>query len=188
MVRRCTKLFVGLEEEFEISFVDLSAGRSLAMELVLRATAAPQLSSKALRWLVFHRWTREHILATSGLVHGRYGLLESGSHWGHDPRRLLDNTRYVRTAVPEVNERTGGSSAQAMWLQTQNRALATLAGRMRLGSAGLLGEVPVEPVLQWREQIILDADVTNGIADAKTAAAFVGLADRLLDAATWESL
>ncbi|WP_327109808.1 SCO2523 family variant P-loop protein [Nocardia sp. NBC_01730] len=187
VVKRCTELLVGLEQEFKVCFVDLSAGRSLAMELVLRATAAPQLASKTVRWLVFHRWTRQHILAASGLVHGPHGLLETGGQWKHDPKKLLANIRYVRTAVPQLNEMTGGpGAAQVKWLQEQNGALVTLAGKNRLGATSLLGKTPVEPVLQWREQIILDADVANSIANEDTAAAFNQLAGRLVHAATWE--
>lgn len=187
VVNRCAALLVDLEQEFKVCIVDLSAGRSLAMELALRATAAPQLASKTVRWLVFHRWTRQHILAANGLVHGVHGLLEEGARWGHDKNKLLDNIRYIRTAVPLLNEMTGAAGgAQAAWLLEQNAALNTLASRNKLGASSLLGKTPVEPVLQWREQVILDADVANNIANETTVTAFDELTARLVDPATWE--
>ncbi|NUU21125.1 MAG: ParA family protein, partial [Streptomycetaceae bacterium] len=54
---RCTELFLRLEEEFDVSFVDLSAGRSYAIDLALRTTARPEFREPPVRWLVFHRWT-----------------------------------------------------------------------------------------------------------------------------------
>ncbi|MFC8044641.1 SCO2523 family variant P-loop protein [Nocardia sp. NPDC057353] len=188
VVRRCATLLSQLDAEFKVCIVDLSAGRSLAMELALRATATPQLSSATVRWLVYHRWTRQHILAANGLVHGTHGLLEEASHWGHDRTKLLSDLRYIRTAVPQLNEPTSGASGgpQAAWLREQDSALRTLASRRKLGATSLLGRTPVEPVLQWREQIILDADVANGIANAATSAAFEELAARLVNPATWD--
>lgn len=40
-VRQCVRLFLRLEEEFELSLIDLSAGRSYATDIVLAATASP---------------------------------------------------------------------------------------------------------------------------------------------------
>ncbi len=53
--------------------VDLSAGRSYATDMVLAATALEEMREVPARWLVFHRWTRQHIIAASGLVFGKAG-------------------------------------------------------------------------------------------------------------------
>lgn len=43
-----------------------------------------------------------------------------------------------------------------------------------------VGEVPLEPMLQWREQIISDNDVlVRRVASARTVAAFESLARHL---------
>src|SRR5260370_10872641 len=55
VVERCVDLLLRLQEEFGITIVDLSAGRSYAAEIVLKATASPQLSASPCRWLLFHR-------------------------------------------------------------------------------------------------------------------------------------
>ncbi|WP_067532720.1 SCO2523 family variant P-loop protein [Nocardia crassostreae] len=188
-VRRCTELLVTCEQEFDVNLVDLSAGRSIALMLALRATGTWQLSAAVVRWLVFHRWTRQHIVAAHGLVHGPHGLLETGAACRHEPEQLLESIRYVRTAVPDLNDEAAGlRPAQAAWLQEQNATLNRAATRYRLGATVVLGATPLEPMLQWREQVILDADVSARIANEKTVIAFRELADGLTNQAVWERL
>ncbi|WP_433732351.1 SCO2523 family variant P-loop protein [Nocardia sp. CA-129566] len=187
MVTRCVELLVRLDQEFSVVVVDLSAGRSIALEIALNATA--QLRQHTVRWLIFHRWTRQHILAASGLVYGPNGLLQTGAIYGHDRDELLGSLRYVRTAVPATNSHLSAQrAAQAAWLQEQDAALRRLATACRLGTTAVLGATPTEPVLQCREQLILDSDVNAHIANIETAQAYIELARRLIDIATWEGL
>ncbi|WP_405177952.1 SCO2523 family variant P-loop protein [Nocardia sp. NBC_01377] len=189
IVERCAGLLLGLEQRYTNCIVDLSAGRSMAMDLVLRATVLPHFRATRVCWLVFHRWTRQHILAANGLVHGARGLLDNGAAYGHNPDTLLESVRFVRTAVPQVDTHTGAvGGPQAAWVQEQDAALSTLASDNLLGESKVLGSTPVEPILQWREQVILDADVTAEVANPATVTAFSGLAARLIDEATWESV
>lgn len=191
VVRRCTTLLQRLEEEFEICLIDLSAGRSYATEVVLAATAEPELRSAVCRWLVFHRWTRQHILAASGLVFGERGLLETGEARGHDRARLTASVRFVRTAVvdPDAPELVGLRAPQVAWLRDANRDLQELASRSKVGRTAMLGSIPLDPVLQWREQLISDNDVlTRQIANQQTVDAFSTLAKRLVDDVAWEGL
>ncbi|MEU8894848.1 SCO2523 family variant P-loop protein [Nocardia sp. NPDC048505] len=186
VVDRCVQLLLEVEHEFGVCIVDLSAGRSMAMELALRATVRSQLLACTVRWLVFYRWTRQHILAANGLVHGQYGLLASGKQVGHDEDRLLENLRYVRTAVPDPGSIKGGTGAQAAWLHAQDVQLKRLSST-RIG-ADVLGETPVEPMLQWREQVVLDIDVRNEIANKSIVEAFTRLANQLTDPRAWSKL
>jgi hypothetical protein len=191
MVQRCVRLFLRLEEEFELCLVDLSAGRSYPIEFVLAATAEQQLRSVTTRWLVFHRWTRQHIIAASGLVYGDQGILDTGVGKGHNQRALIDSIRFVRTAVvdPDSPELAGLRPAQVAWLREANRDLHELAGREHLGRTSVLGEVPLDPVLQWREQLISDDDTyASQIANQETVDAFETLAKRLMDDAAWLGL
>lgn len=100
-VRNCVALFLRLEEEFDVILVDLSAGRSFAAQMVLEATRLPELSEVTARWLVFHRWTRQHIIAASGLVYGDRGIMATGVASGHDADLLGESVRFVRAAVPD---------------------------------------------------------------------------------------
>lgn len=188
-VHRCVELFRRLEQEFHVCVVDLSSGRSHALQMALGATARPELDSAVVRWLVFHRWTRQHIVAASGLAFGEHGVLEAGAAAGHDRDALEDSIRFVRTAVPTLNAPFATDrAAQAKWLRTCNDELKNLAVRHNLGHSRTLGATPMEPVLQWREQVISDADVASNIANAATIVAFDELARNLIDDAAWERL
>ena len=190
-IERCSRLFLRLEEEFDLSLIDLSAGRSYATEMVLAATAMPELRSVRSRWLVFHRWTRQHVLAASGLVYGPRGILDTGVRNGHNYDDLAETLRFVRTAVvdPDSPELEGLQPAQVAWPRECNRDLLELASNNRVGRTMLIGSVPLDPVLQWREQLISDNDVwARRIANRETVEAFDTLAKRIVDDSAWETL
>ncbi|WP_433241546.1 SCO2523 family variant P-loop protein [Actinomadura nitritigenes] len=188
-LERCTKLLIRLQEEFDLCLIDLSAGRSHAAEMVLTATAQPELRPLETRWLVFHRWTRQNILAAAGLVYGDRGLIRGGVERGHREDELAGSIRFVRTAMLDFEsaEPAGLRPAQAAWLREHHRALEELARRNRLDRTTVLAAVPFEPALQMREQLISDQDVRAGrIANAETPEAFDRLARKLTDPAAWE--
>ncbi|GAA4962100.1 SCO2523 family variant P-loop protein [Yinghuangia aomiensis] len=187
----CVDLLLRLEEEFDCCFVDCSAGRSYALDMMLTATADPRLAHVCCRWLVFHRWTRQHVAAAAGLVFGPRGVLQSGIVRGHDREALRDSVRFVRTAVPSADAHGLGQlrPSQVAWLRECDDQLRSLAVRLHLGPSVVLGTTPFEPLLQWREQIITDADVSiTRVANAATVDAFDDLARRLSDATAWEGL
>ncbi|MEU8894852.1 SCO2523 family variant P-loop protein [Nocardia sp. NPDC048505] len=187
MVTRATALLSSLLSEFDVVVVDLSVGRSVALELALAATASDALRHNSHRWLVFLRWTYQHVLAAGGLVYGPHGLVEAGIAWGHDPAALLASTRSVRTAVASSAPAFRDSGPEiAAWLEQQANALRQLAAAHRIGAAMLLGETPREPLLEWREQLILDHDVIARIASEATVTAYANLARRLTDPSTWD--
>jgi CobQ/CobB/MinD/ParA nucleotide binding domain len=188
-VTRCVELFSKLDREFDVCIIDLSAGRSNAVQMALKATTEPALRSITTRWLIFHRWTRQHIIAAHGFVYESRGLLEVGTSVGHNMDVLLNSIRFVRTAVPNLNSpSTTNSAAQATWLHACDEELNKLALRNNIGRSRLLGNTPMEPVLQWREQVISDADVSANIANVGTVTAFRKLASNLLDEAVWEGV
>jgi hypothetical protein len=191
IVRRCIDLFLRLEEEFALSLIDLSAGRSYATDMVLAASACADLRGAVCRWLVFHRWTRQHIIAASDLVFGQRGIIEAGVERGHDRAALERSIRFVRTAVVDPNSAAlaGLRPAQVAWLRDCNDDLQRLASRHGVGRTAVLGTVPLDPVLQWREQLISDDDVVGSqIANRPTVEAFDTLAVRLTEDAAWEGL
>ncbi|MEV6275256.1 SCO2523 family variant P-loop protein [Nocardia sp. NPDC051832] len=192
MVERAAMLLSSLLGEFSVVMVDLSAGRSVALEIALRATVTDMLRQIRHRWLVFHRWTHQHVLAAGGLVHGDHGLIKTGEFWGHDGPRLLASTRCVRTAVPESEHKDEDSADHDdrapldVWLDEQAIMLRQLATKHRVGAARVLGQTPIEPMLQWREQLILDVDVDAQLANEATVEAYTNLARRLTNKATWD--
>jgi hypothetical protein len=124
-------------------------------------------------------------------VFGPRGILDIGSAHGHQAAALRGWIRFVRTAVvdPDSAELSGLRPSQVAWLRSCNRELQELAGREKLGRTNSLGQVPLDPVLQWREQLILDEDVWGRqIANPATVEAFEELAEKLTDKASWEGL
>ncbi|MET0425719.1 MAG: SCO2523 family variant P-loop protein [Actinoplanes sp.] len=189
MINRCSDLFARLHEEFSVCLIDLSAGRSIATELALAATNTAALKQVESRWLVFHRWTRQHVLAAAGLVYGVNGLLDQAATRGHDPAAFNRRLRFVRTATidPASRERLGGlSDAQVAWLTQRNKELDALASTKRVGRGVRLGTIPLDPMLQWQEQLISDEDVARGVANGATLEAFDELAEQITDKSTWE--
>jgi len=185
------RLLLRVDEEFELCLVDLSAGRSYATEIILEATAQPELREIPYRWLVYHRWTRQHIIAAANLVYGKRGIVEGGVERGHQRDRLSSAIRFVRTAVvdPDSAELAGLRAAQIAWLRDCNQDLQEMASARRVGRTLMLGAVPLDPVLQWREQLISDNDVlTRHIANQATVDAFSTIAKRLFDDASWVGL
>jgi hypothetical protein len=191
MVNRCIDLFLRLHSEFEVVLVDLSAGRSYATEIVIAATTSPELRNVTTRWLVFHRWTRQHILGANGLVFGERGLLDVCEAHGRDREQVIDDIRFVRTAIVDANapELAGLRPPQLAWLREANRGLQRLAAELQVGRSAMLGEVPLDPVLQWREQLITDSDVwARHVANQATVHAFDSIAKKMVDMSAWEKL
>jgi len=191
MTERCRQLFLRLEEEYDVSIVDLSAGRSYALRMALEVTAGPRAATQDARWLIFHRWTRQHVVAANGLVYGERGLLDSGIKLGHAEEELLDRIRFICTAMidPNAPDLSGLRSTQLSWLIERNEDLLDLAARLKLGRSMRLGSVPLDPMLQWHEQLLTNADqYVREVANAATVEAFASLAERLVDDAVWERL
>lgn len=191
VIRRCLDLFLRLDEEFDICFVDLSAGRSHAIDAVLEVTTRPELRAVTQRWMVYHRWTQQHIVAAADLVYGERGLLKTGIEHGHDEADLRNSIRFVRTAVQNLDspELAPIRDTQVVWLQACDKGLQLLAAKRGLGSSMVLGSTPMDPVLQWQEQLITDDDVSaTQIANAATRDAFAELARRLTEDTAWEGL
>jgi hypothetical protein len=191
MIDRCIDLFLRLHSEFEVVLVDLSAGRSYAAEIVIAATSAPELIGVTTRWLVFHRWTRQHILAAAGLVFGERGLLDIGESHGRERERFLEDIRFIRTAIvdPNAPDLAGLRPPQLAWLREANRDLQRLAAELNVGRSAMLGAVPLDPILQWREQLITDSDVwARHVANQATIEAFESIAKSMVDESAWEQL
>ena len=191
---RCVDLITRLNEQYDLCIVDLSAGRSFAAQLALQTLAHPALAGVEARWLVFHRWTRQHVYAAKSLVHGRHGLVDTAQGIGPDQEgeerkdRMLAMIRYVRTAVIDPHSPANMSlrPSQQAWLWECDQDLERLASQSGLGRSLRIGSIPLEPVLQWREQLITDRDVNvTRVANAETTQALRRLTSVLLDEKPW---
>jgi MinD-like ATPase involved in chromosome partitioning or flagellar assembly len=186
MVSKCATLLLKLESMFDVTLVDLSAGRSVAAELAILASARPEMHAVTAKWLVFHRWTKQHLIAAAGL---RDGLLTSAENRGHDRAALERTLRFVRTAFADPDAEAGLRSTQVMWLREVDTQLSDLARRLRLGNQLVFATVPLDPLLQWQEQLITDFDVdTRAVANKETVEAFEEIASKLDDPTKWSVL
>lgn len=188
IISRCIDLFGRLESEFELTVVDLSAGRSYATDIVLQVLASPAMDNVVSRWLVFHRWTRQHIVAADGLVNGEFGLINTGALLGHDEAALRASIRFVRTAFvdPDAASLRGLDAPQIAWLHECNNDLHRMAGDLKVGRTRMIGEIPLDPVLQWREQLLTNSDTrTRKVANLATVQAFATLAGDLFSDEAW---
>ena len=116
------------------------------------------------RWLVFHRWTRQHIIAADGLVFGAHGILAGGDARGHDRERAArrDPVRADRRSRPRSAELAGlRADAGRRGCATCNTELQRLAASTASAGRKCSGAVPLDPVLQWREQLITDSDMLD---------------------------
>jgi hypothetical protein len=90
---------------------------------------------------------------------------------------------------PNAPDLAGLRSEQLAWLREANRGLQQLAAERSVGRSTMLGAVPLDPVLQWREQLITDSDVwASHVANEATIAAFDSIAKKITDDSAWEPL
>jgi len=191
MADRCRRLLRWASSEFDLTIVDLSAGRSFALQLALAVTGGPDPVVPLSRWMVFHRWTMQHVVAAHGLVYGEQGILDTGIKLGHDKETLLDRVRFVRTAIidPNAPDLAGLRPPQLTWLSERNTELHQRAGELQLGRTMTLGEVPLDPIFQWHEQLLTDSDLYGrNVANKVTVDRIEELSRRLLDDDAWERL
>ena len=129
---------------------------------------------------------------------GRPGLRRAG-HPRHrrasaatTSAELADALRFVRTAVVDPDSpELAGPAARRRWpgCATATATWPSWPAGARSAGRSLLGDVPLDPVLQWREQLISDNDVwSRRIANRETLEAFDSLAKKIVDDAAWETL
>ena len=190
-IEAAIRLFQAVEREFDVCIVDLSAGRSSALDMSLNAIS-PRLRERSkdggdrVRWLLFHRWTTQHVIAASGLLFEENGILPCAVEAGFATADFMRLIRTVRTAVPDASAFGENTTAeQTRWVVRSDDHLKTLAQARRLGQDLLAGTTPLEPMLLWREQVIMDLDVNRRLAKPATAEAFDKLAVKVVDDQSW---
>ncbi|WP_194915445.1 SCO2523 family variant P-loop protein [Catenulispora rubra] len=188
-IKRAIALFEQVEREFDVCIVDLSAGRSSALDMSLQAVS-PNVrprSADPVRWLLFHRWSTQHVIAASGLLFEKNGIVSCAVNAGFKASDFTDLVRTIRTAVPDSTV-AGNEVApeREAWLRESDAVLKDLAKTRHLGQDLLAGTTPLEPMLLWREQVIMDVDVKHNLAKQATTDAFDKLAHKVINNHAWE--
>lgn len=191
-IKAAISLFQAVEREFDVCIVDLSAGRSSALDMSLNAIS-PRVRKRSkdandrIRWLLFHRWTTQHVIAAGGLLFEENGIVPCAVEAGFLQADFMRMVRAVRTAVPDASafgEKT--TAEQTRWVVRSDDHLKTLAQGRGLGQDLLAATTPLEPMLLWREQVIMDVDVNRRLAKPATTKAFDKLARMVVDDQAWE--
>jgi MinD-like ATPase involved in chromosome partitioning or flagellar assembly len=142
-----------LRDEFDHVLLDVRSGASDTVEAVLAADD----DLHAIYWLVFFRWTPQHLAGAADLCE-RLTSAEA-------------ELALIRTAYSDATEMDS-------WFREQHRAL-TLRARELLPGREVLTDIPVEPMLQWKEGIITEEHLRDEVASESIVESYEELASKL---------
>lgn len=152
-----------LRDRYDAVFADLRSGKSDVL-YALGNASLPGDAALDISWLVFYRWTPQHISGTATLI----GELQD--QFGAD-------VRTVRTAYTPPGDY---SARNLSWFEQQEAALERQRNS-EFGAVPLIGTIPREDVLLWREGVITDEDWQAGHAAKETVDAYRVVLRRILD-------
>lgn len=147
------QILARLRDDYDHVLLDVRSGASDTVEAVLAAND----ELEAIQWLVFFRWTPQHLAGAADLC-GR--LSSAGAELA-----------MVRTAFTDPAE-------MSSWFREQHRAL-TARVRDSLSGWEILTDIPVEPMLQWKEGIVTEEHIRDGVASSAVVKSYEELASRL---------
>ena len=164
---RLGKMLAILKTRYDYIFCDLRSGVSLVCEAFLDYPISGYLDA----WLLFFRWTNQHLVGVKDLGVALREVLDSGEH-STVPLFL------IRTAAIDpstVDGRLGTWIARRHGeLQQELRTVKIAMGH----SVRELGTVSLNPVLQWSERILTERDL-DATGDSQTIADFRVIADEI---------
>ena len=153
-------LLNAVSAESDIVFLDVRSGLSHLVAALLD----PAFSSLISGWLVFHRWTTQHLAAAANLV-------ESLSTNSVPVYR-------IKTAVIDATDERYPAKMRN-WLQGQARDLETLDKQIET-LAPEIGRIPLEPTLMVKERIIHQDEIADSLAFPETVEAYCRVASKIL--------
>ena len=132
---------------YDYIFCDLRSGISLVCEAFLDYPVASYLDG----WLLFFRWTNQHLVGVQDLGATLRHAIGSGQHSGI-PLYL------IRTAVIDPGQVDGRLGT---WVARRHDELQQKLRDLKISmghSVRELGTVSLDPVLQWSERILTERD------------------------------
>lgn len=151
--RILAQILGGLLDDYDHVLLDVRSGASDAVSAVLAADR----ELRAVQWLVFFRWTHQHLAGATDLCER---LSNNGAKLG-----------LIRTAFGDPTDMGG-------WFREQNNALRARASET-LGDWEIITDIPVEPMLQWKEAIVTSNDLRSGAATQAIIDSYEDLAARM---------
>jgi MinD-like ATPase involved in chromosome partitioning or flagellar assembly len=142
-----------LRDEFDHVLLDVRSGVSETVEAVLAADEALQ----AVHWLVFFRWTPQHLSGAADLCE-RLG--DAGA-----------DLSLVRTAFTDPAD-------MGSWFREQHLAL-TRRAQSSLRGQRILTDIVSEPMLQWKEGVVTEDHLNSGVASQGIVESYERLASQM---------
>lgn len=162
---RLIPLIEYLGGQFDVVFLDVRSGNSEVADLLASNECDPYINS----WLLHFRWTRQHLAGVANFVSSFLYDTE-----GRFEQRIL----LVSTAFPPIGETDNALRADLAEynasLETRLRELCTKLHKE------LLGRVPFEKLLLWKEAVITQGMVDRGVASSHTYDSLGAIADAIL--------
>jgi hypothetical protein len=159
-----------IARKYDIIICDLRSGLSEPFQAFFDGRLSKRLAA-----FVFHyRWTPQQLNGLSEMLSPEVMS-----------RISTDRVRFVRTAVMDADSYEAFSSF-GKWVGDSSRKLEARLSELNTpidisDQELLLGQVPIEPVLQWRETIITPRLVGDGIAQRATVDAFESIAAAMIE-------
>ena len=165
---RLAQLIDEISWNFDFVILDLRSGIGTTAEAFLSQEVGPKLDG----WLLFHRWTKQHLVGVEDLA-------KTLSRGTQVPTRFY----YVRTAVIDIDQEKDDLRS---WIGSRNAELRQMAERFESVTdppMELLGTVRLETILQWSETILVEDQVAK-LGASPTIKSFGDLAERLTELGT----
>jgi CobQ/CobB/MinD/ParA nucleotide binding domain len=157
---------------FDLIICDLRSGASNPFAAFL----LPEVERFVAGYVFHFRWTPQHLSGLRDLLHKDINFPGA--------TLPLERVRFVRIAKMPPEFATDRRGFQA-WLSQQDKLLKEEFDNICSFAKDfkhelVIGEIPLDPVLQWRETIITQKLVNDGIAKDETLEAFDALADAMI--------
>lgn len=168
--KRIPDLIMALKERFDIVYLDLRSGASDLVD-ILRQSSRDETEFAPDRWLCHFRWTRQHLVGIEDILEMLKGI---------------DNSRksLIRTAFISPTEIASG--ALRTLVINQNQDMQNRLKNMNVGGVSpwdlIVGTIPLDSILQWKESIITRDMVTTQLAKEETYQAYQSVAKFLKEA------
>jgi hypothetical protein len=157
--------------EYDIVFLDARSGISVITKAIAAIENKELSRGRTLisAWLIHFRWTEQHLYTVNDLLgNAKEGLI---------PEVTANRLRLIRTAFINHLDIKGPEHA---WFSKRHDELDKRLHSFCPPEVKLIGTVPLDPMLQWRECIITPELLKLGIAKESTYKAFSEIADFLI--------
>lgn len=162
---RLVRVLEQLLSRYDFVFCDLRSGIGAVAEAFVSRPVVEYLDT----WLLFHRWTHQHLVGVIDLARGLSEATEG-------PTSFMS----IRTAAIDPD---GVPQEARAWVNQRNDELMAEYNRLRSATDPPLkdlGRVPSEILLQWSE-CILTSEVAKTEATHTTIEAFRQIASKLIE-------